>query len=544
MKNPGTKNSRTILLVSTLCLTFLILIWISYFRQQSFDRQATIAFAINRNSNLAIALEQYTIRTIHYADAVLQMVRVQYSSEGASLNIEKLLASTNINKDIIKEVILVDRFGRRAKLSTDQPSDTANISASDYFSFHKNNSKDSLLISKPVFSGAINKPVIIVSRRITDKHGRFKGVVALQIEPRTFTSFYAKANFSKNSILSLISPDGITYARRTGPIESYGEDIGKSPLFTHVANNDDSFYFARDAIRGMPSWFSYRKLKQYPIIATVGSPEQDILARYYTSRQRYLVPRIITSVVFVLFSILICLVLIHRRKMSERLLQEETRYQHLLTEQIIAAQETERAHIGRELHDNVNQVLTTVKLYLEMALNRVETKDQFVYRSIQLVNGSIIEIRNLSHQLSAPTLGTGSLADAINALIEMVVSSTGLLIDYDQRGCFETLIMAQKLALYRIVQEQLNNIIKHAGATKVGISIRKTGTHTILEVKDNGKGFDIAEKSYGIGLNNIISRAKLFGGNAAIESAPQRGCKLKVSLPLVFEKEKTDNLLQ
>jgi len=522
-----------------------MLIWISYTRQQSFDRQATIAFAINRNSNLAVALEQYTIRTIHYADAVLQMIRMQYTSEGEMLNIEKLLSSTNINKEIIKGVALIDSSGRLAKWSIDQPSDTlVNTGGCDFFIFHKNNSRDSLLISKPVLSNTIGKPVIIVSRRISDKFGKFKGVVALQIEPRTFTSFYAQAKLSKNDIISLISPEGITYARQTGSVESYGENISKSPLFVHVANNSDSFYFARDAIKGIPTWFSYRKLKEYPIIATVGSSEQDILARYYTSRERYLTPRIVTSIVFVLFSILICVVLIHRKNMSERLLREESRYQQLLTQQVIAAQETEREHIGRELHDNVNQVLTTVKLYLEMALHREETKDQFICRSIQLINGSIKEIRNLSHQLSAPTLGTGSLRDAINALIEMVVSSSGLLIDFDKRGCCETIIMDQKLALYRIVQEQLNNIIKHAEAAKVWISIRQTDTHTILEVKDNGKGFNIAEKSYGIGLNNIITRAKSFGGNVMIQSALQKGCTLKVSLPLAFEKEKSDSFLQ
>jgi signal transduction histidine kinase len=486
---------------------------------------------------LAVALEQYTIRTIQYADAVLQLIKTQYP--GKSSGLEKILSSNEINKDIIKDVTVIDNTGQAVNLTKNHSSGAAlNFSKSDYFAFHAKNSKDTLFISEPVSSVTIGKPVIIISRRLNDRQGRFAGVVALQIEPVTFTSFYAQANLSKNDIISLISPRGITYARRTGSVESYGENIIKSPLFTHVRNNEDSFYFARDAIKSIPTWFSYRKLKDYPIIATVGSSEADILQHFYERRTRYLVPRIVASILSVLFSILISMVLIHRKKMAERLLQEEKRYQRLLTQQVIAAQEKERAYIGRELHDNVNQVLTTVKLYLETALHKEEERDHILSKSMKLINGSINEIRNLSHQLSAPTLGTGSLVDSINALIEMVVSSGNLVIEFEHSRFYRPISMSQKLALYRIVQEQLNNVIKHAAATKVWVSLKQTGTTTSLSVKDNGKGFNHPEKQNGIGLNNIITRVRAFDGNVKIESALQKGCTVKVVLPITFENEK------
>lgn len=538
MNQLKTKTGRIIVPVSALCIIFLLLIWISYVRQQAFDRQDTIAFAINRNSNLAVALEQYTIRTIHYADAVLQLIKTRHPAEGKSLGLEKILSNNEVNKDIIKEVTVIDNCGRAVNLAKNYRSGTAlNFSNTDYFAFHARNAKDTLFISGPVPSATTGKPFIIISRRLNDRQGKFAGVVALQIEPCTFTSFYAQANLSKNDIISLISPKGITYARRTGSVESCGEDIIKSPLFIHAGHNPDSFYFAKDAIKGIPTWFSYRKLKDYPIIATVGSSEANILERYYDGRERYLMPRIITSILCVLFSISVAIVLIHRKKMSERLVQEEKRYQRLLTQQVIAAQEKERAYIGRELHDNVNQVLTTVKLYLETALHKEEERDHFLNRSIQLVNGSIHEIRNLSHQLSAPTLGTGSLVDSINALIEMVVSSTDLVIEFDHSSYCEPEGMNQKLALYRIVQEQLNNVIKHAAATKVWVLLRQSGTTIILSVKDNGKGFNRCEKQNGIGLNNITTRVKAFDGNVYIDSALQKGCTVKVVLPITFEKE-------
>ncbi|HWJ92954.1 MAG TPA: ATP-binding protein, partial [Flavisolibacter sp.] len=349
--------------------------------------------------------------------------------------------------------------------------------------------------------------------------------------PSRFTSFYAQARLLPNDILSLIAPDGITYARRTGAKESSGEDIRSSPLFVHVARNADSFYFAPDAIRHIPSWFSYRKLKDYPIIATVGSAENEILAGYADRQVRFLVPRIVTSVLVLLFSVLIAIILLHRGRSSDRLLEEKERYERLLTEQMIAIQERERAWIGKEMHDNVSQVLTTVKLYLEMAAQ--QENNPLIPRSMLLVNSSITEIRNLSHQLSAPTLGTRSLIDSIDALIETVGFSTTVLFEFDHIGFQVPLVMSQKLALYRILQEQINNIIKHAEATKVWVFLCQQGNDVLLTVKDNGKGFDSSIKTNGMGLNNITSRVKVFGGTVHLDTALHRGCLLSVRIPIV-----------
>jgi signal transduction histidine kinase len=536
MKILMSKSSRIVLPVSGLCLFFLALVWVSYFRQKSFDKKDAIQFAVEKNSNLAVALEQYAISTLHNADAVLQLVRVAYAREGAALNLEKLLSKSIINHDVIEDVSIINSRGKLVMSNVSFPQNSlTGFSDRDYFIFHSKYNIDSLLISKPFVPKLMGKPVIVLSRRFNNAEGKFGGVVTLQIEPSAFTSFYAQAKLLPNDIISLIAPGGITYARRTGTLESSGENISKSPLFIHVAHNADSFYFAPDAIRHIPTWFSYRKLKDYPIIATVGSSEQDILVVYRSRQSRYFLPRIVTSVLVILFSFLISLFLLHRSRSAYRLVEEKERYERLLTEQMIAVQEREREWIGRELHDNVSQVLTTVKLYLEMASKQHE--NPLIPRSMQLINNSIVEIRNLSHQLSAPTLGTGSLIDSINALIEMVGFSTNLLFQFDHAGFRVQLIMGQKLALYRILQEQLNNIIKHAGATKVWISLSQKNDNVILVVRDNGKGFDSRAKTNGMGLNNMISRAKIFGGTVHIKTAPQKGCLLSVTVPVVKKGE-------
>jgi signal transduction histidine kinase len=531
MKTKASKNSRIVFSVSVICLLFLATIWVSYFRQKSINRKEAVQFAIEKNSNLAIALEQFAISTIHNADAVLQLVRVEYAREGKGLDLKKLLAKTILNRNLIGGLSLIDNRGNLVMSNLPFPNGKSpNFSDRDYFIFQAANSNDSLHISKPIISRATGKPAIVISRRLNNNDGSFGGLVALVIEPTWFTSFYAAAKLLPNDIISLVAPDGITYARRTGAKESSGEDIHKSPLFHHAANNPDSFYFAPDAVRGIPTWFSYRKFKNYPVIATVGSSESDILAFYARNNEKIFFPRIIMSALVILFSITLALVLIHRRKSAEALAEEKRRYENLLTEQMIAVQEREREWIGRELHDNVNQVLTTVKLYLETASRK--DGNPLIPRSMQLINSSIVEIRNLSHQLSAPTLGTRSLIDSISGLVEMVSFSTNLAIKFNHAGYRQRVAMSQKLALYRILQEQLNNIIKHAGATKVWITLTQKDNHVLLTVKDNGKGFDPKSKIGGMGLNNITSRIKVFGGHAQIESAPGKGCTLRVTAPI------------
>jgi hypothetical protein len=112
MKSPKSKTSRIILPVSALCIFLFAMIWVSYLRQRSFDKKDAIQFAIERNSNLAVALEQYAIRTLHNADAVLQVVKMEYADQGDSLDLQKLLKRITINGDIDDCVSIIGRNGR------------------------------------------------------------------------------------------------------------------------------------------------------------------------------------------------------------------------------------------------------------------------------------------------------------------------------------------------------------------------------------------------------------------------------------------------
>ncbi|MDB5196990.1 MAG: hypothetical protein JWP88_1361, partial [Flaviaesturariibacter sp.] len=231
-----------------------------------------------------------------------------------------------------------------------------------------------------------------------------------------------------------------------------------------------------------------------------------------------------------------------KAKLQEEFDLKTREIQQVMTTAVITAQESERAQLGQELHDNVNQVLTTVKLYVEMIRDGLGNTPDLFQKALHHLQGSINEIRSISKRLSAPTLGNITLTDSIKELVESINLTGRVNIIYTIDGIINKEITQEiHLAIYRIVQEQLNNIIKYAEALYTTITIRKVDQTLLLFVSDNGKGFDPKSKRVGIGLNNMKTRAESLGGSFQLKSAPAKGCELKVSIPLKGKDQKKDS---
>jgi len=225
-----------------------------------------------------------------------------------------------------------------------------------------------------------------------------------------------------------------------------------------------------------------------------------------------------------------------KRRLRAQLDQEVARQQKRITAAVIQAQENERAQLGRELHDNVNQVLTTVKLFNEIIAESVTDHKELVQKSSAYLQNCINEIRRISKRLSIPPLTEVGLIELIRELVDSINLTNKLDISYSLKGIHEVPISQEmQLAIYRIMQEQLNNIIRHADATVVMIALACEADQLTLSIKDNGVGFDPHVKRRGIGITNIKSRAESLDGSFHLEAAPGEGCLIRVSFPLVHE---------
>jgi len=211
-------------------------------------------------------------------------------------------------------------------------------------------------------------------------------------------------------------------------------------------------------------------------------------------------------------------------------LQEENR----LNKAVIDAQERERLEIGMELHDNVQQLMAGSLLTLDYVRSAYDDKEE-VLRTLGNIRGYISEgigeLRRLSHQL-APSMGVSSesLSDKIHSLVESMNVGGALDVDIEVDDFEVPLVEAVQLAFYRILQEQLSNILKYAAATRVAIRVKRVGGQIILSIRDNGCGFDPGEKREGIGLENIRRRVNAMDGDLKIVSTEGEGCELSLKV--------------
>lgn len=222
-----------------------------------------------------------------------------------------------------------------------------------------------------------------------------------------------------------------------------------------------------------------------------------------------------------------------KRRLENELASQALAQQKLMTQITIQAQEQERKLLGRELHDNVNQILTGSKIYLRLTAESQddEKRKQFIRQTFEQINNAVSEIRKLSKSLVAPTLGDLGLDAALRDLaaeinLEQKLSVTVVNENPHHWNADEQL----ELMFYRIAQEQLNNIQKHANASEVIVKINADETHFYFSVADNGIGFNPSDRVKGIGLRNIASRVGFYSGKMNITSAPGQGCKLDISI--------------
>lgn len=220
------------------------------------------------------------------------------------------------------------------------------------------------------------------------------------------------------------------------------------------------------------------------------------------------------------------------KKLESALVGEKLEHQKNISETVIRVQEKERTRIGHELHDNVNQIISTAKLFVDMLTPATEDEKMIKEKSTGYLLLAIEEIRKLSRELVTPQLKSKTLVESIQHLIDDITVSTTLQIRFTYDHDIELLSTGQKVTLFRIVQEQMKNILKYSKAEHTDILLLCKDGQVQLTLRDNGIGFDLAQPVKGIGLSSIQERARFYNGELKIESSEGKGCTLNISFPL------------
>ena len=230
------------------------------------------------------------------------------------------------------------------------------------------------------------------------------------------------------------------------------------------------------------------------------------------------------------------------RDISERIQAE----QHIraLGQELMKAQETERQRLSRELHDHLAQDLSTLKIGIDTLVSdfsdpgALQTIKKKVSEFSAMLRNSIMAVRDLAYELRPPSLGQFDIACTFGAYCEEFGEKTGIKVDYYSAGMDELKLDPDiEINLYRLMQESLHNVKKHAHATEVRVRLIASFPHIILSVEDNGKGFNVREQMIKasqekrMGLRSMKERATLLHGKIKILSRLNRGTKIFIEVP-------------
>jgi signal transduction histidine kinase len=208
-----------------------------------------------------------------------------------------------------------------------------------------------------------------------------------------------------------------------------------------------------------------------------------------------------------------------------------------LHRRVETAKEEERRHLARDMHDELGQILTALKLRLQMAM-KSGTGGGVLEASIDMVDRLIARARKMSIDLSPPLLDEVGLAPAIRAHLERGITPPEMRVDLDTAGLDERLPAEVETAAFRVVQESLTNAVRHAEAHRVEISVRREVGHLALLVRDDGRGFDVAEarrasgRGEHFGVVGMAERVKGLGGTLEVRSGPGQGTEVHATLPV------------
>lgn len=281
---------------------------------------------------------------------------------------------------------------------------------------------------------------------------------------------------------------------------------------------------------------SESKIAEYETLFQTERKEQELkLQKTEINKKNYFL--IALSVVILLLASLGILYFRKRTLQTKMDLQNEVlKQQDLATKAIIEAEENERRRIAADLHDGVGQMMSAAKMNLSVFEHELPFSNEAQRSSFEnvigLIDESCKEIRNVSHQMMPNALLKSGLASAIKeflAKIDTRIIRVGL----HTEGLNERLEGNVETVLYRVIQECVNNALKHSGADHLDISVIKDHEGISATIEDNGRGFDVSEVSHvsGIGLKNTISRIKYLQGTIDFNSKPGRGTVVAIHIP-------------
>lgn len=342
--------------------------------------------------------------------------------------------------------------------------------------------------------------------------------------------------------------ESITIAKKIG---------SKEGMYYNYFNLSETYKGLKDYKKAFEYYQQYNQLKDSVLNTENIAKINELEKKYATEKKQKEIDRlskekeiqavlldkqnfqIIALLVLVVSIMLLGFLLYNRNKLKQKVLlhNETVAKQELVLKTTILVQEEERKKIAKDLHDNIGYLLTGLKLSLEKVEKDVSlvfppSKQSFEKIS-KLLDNTYSEIRSISNQMALPiALDKKGLIAAMEEMLNNTVPKTEIAFEFEHFKIEKRFPEEIEIAIYRITQELVNNIIKHSYSNSFTVQLIKIDTNIMLLVEDNGKGFDINKDYKGLGLSNIQSRTDLVKGELNISSTLGKGTVVTVKIPL------------
>jgi signal transduction histidine kinase len=345
----------------------------------------------------------------------------------------------------------------------------------------------------------------------------------------------------ENLAQSGAGPDVVSGLRRS--LDEFWAVVDPIPRTMMALPNERQFEFLQREI--VP-----RRGELYSALIQLGAADQQRLQenqREFAAARRLAARRLVILLgIGVLVGLVVARLSLRHAENLERqaerhLLEVEEAHRELqqLSARLLEIEEEGRRQLSRELHDEIGQTLALLQIEISRVQGLLPAQPEAardrLRRARELAERTVQTVRNMSLLLRPTLLDDLGLAPALQFQLEDFLRRSGIACDFVEEGVSDHLPDAVKTCVYRVVQEALHNCEKHSGASSVRVAVRQRPDCLVAEIEDNGRGFVAGQRRSGLGLLGLRERAAAAGGTLVIDSAPGRGTRIALRIPLAAE---------
>lgn len=491
--------------------------------------------------------------TVRAADLILLDLREEWLSRPTSFADTVRRRQVQARLEFEFDIVAIDENGRLRYSSFNPQAAGLDLSDTASFKTHRDSAADVFLASPPIRARLAGRTLIYFTRPMHTPAGQFAGFMGFAVAPEYLSRLYRGLDLGKDGALSVVRDDGAIVLRLSQPQSPHAGSGAPTVSQLRPGLPDNGLARLRSSVDQVERTYAWRKLDGYPLTLFVGQPDGTLYQRIADHRRYYLAGSAVGSLLLLLA---LCLLLSTRRRTqaekirmrASRLLSEHMAHSNAelrasqqalraLSSHQMAVKEAERRHIAREIHDELGQRLTVLRMDMSM-LPRAVQADPAGLLPAQVaalkrgIDDILAIVRDIAGKLRPATLDIG-LAEAAEGLLAEFQASLGIPCELDnQLPPGLTLDETRATGIFRILQESLTNAARHARASRIDVTLALRGNWLHLRVRDNGRGFALSPNAAAsFGLSGMRERAAALGGELHIDSRPDHGATVRARIP-------------